>query len=276
MMGKYGQGMALRQFATGILCLLYVIPFIVLLSLALEDPAFTVARNGVPGIDWKWDNFKSAWMQSNIGLAMINSAVITIGSVVILVGASSMAGFIITRHPDRFSRIFFILLIGSMMIPGIVNTVPLYSLLVGIGGINRRWSMMLVCATNALPFAIFLFSGFIKTIPKELDESAIIDGCHPFRVFLTITLPLLKPVIASVIILNGIGIWNNYGQAVFFLQSAKVKTIPLAISLFFQQYGARWNLVAAAATIGIVPAIVVFLLFQKLFIKGITAGAVKG
>jgi raffinose/stachyose/melibiose transport system permease protein len=136
--------------------------------------------------------------------------------------------------------------------------------------------MMLVCAANALPFSIFLFSGYLKSVPREIEEAAVIDGCTPFTAFWRITFAFLQPVTAAVIILNGISIWNNYGQAVFLLQTEQVRTVPLAISLFFQQYGAHWNLVAASAFLAVVPALAVFLGFQNHFIKGITAGAVKG
>jgi raffinose/stachyose/melibiose transport system permease protein len=115
----------------------------------------------------------------------------------------------------------------------------------------------------------------VKTIPREIEEAAVIDGCAPTRTFFAITFPLLAPVTATVVILDGVGFWNNYGQAVFFLQRRELRTVPLAVSIFFQQYGARWNLVAASAIIGLAPVVAVFLAFQKSFVKGISAGAIK-
>ena len=136
--------------------------------------------------------------------------------------------------------------------------------------------MALVLAANALPFSVFLYTNFIRSMPKEIEESAIVDGCTWFSAFWRITFPLLKPVTAAVVIVNGLGIWNNYAQAVFFLQKPAVRTVPLAVSMFFQQYGARWNLMAAAAAIGAAPAVAAFILFQRQFIKGLAAGALKG
>ena len=136
--------------------------------------------------------------------------------------------------------------------------------------------MIMVCAANALPFSVFLYTGFVKTITREVEESAIIDGCTRFSAFWRVTFHFLKPVTSAVVILNGLGIWNNYAQAVFFLQSQNIRTIPLAISMFFQQYGAKWNLMAAASVMGVAPVITAFLIFQKYFVKGIAAGAVKG
>lgn len=163
-----------------------------------------------------------------------------------------------------------------MMIPGIINTVPLYSLLIRLKGINTYWGMIAVMAANALPFSVFLYSSFIWALPNSLEESAVIDGCSYFSAFWYITFPLIGPVTASVVILQGLGMWNNYAQAVFFLQDKAHRNIALAISLFFQQYGADWALMASAALIGLIPAMLFFVVFQKYFIEGISAGALKG
>lgn len=253
---------------------IYIVPLYALVVLALGGPE----RNGLGDLlapAPRLANFASAWSKSGIALALANSAIITAGAAAILILFSSMAGYAISRFPTLFNRSLFAILLGCMMIPGIVNTVPLYSLLISIGGINSRWAMMLVLSCNALPFAVFLYAGFVKTVPKEIEEAAVIDGCSPARAFFSVTLPLLAPVTATIAIIDGVGFWNNYGQAVFLLQRRELRTIPLAISLFFQQYGARWNLVAAAALIGVAPVVALFLAFQKTFVKGLSAGALK-
>lgn len=188
-----------------------------------------------------------------------------------------MAGYTIARFKYRFNKLIFAILLSCMMIPGIINTVPLYTLMIDINAIDTLWGMALVCATNALPQGVFIFSGFVKTIPKEIEESAIIDGCSYFSSFWRIVFPLLKPSISAIVILNGFGIWNNYSQAVFFLQDSSKHNVPQALSVYFQQFaGAKWNLMAATAVIAIVPVIIAFLLFQKNLMKGLTDGALKG
>ena len=128
-----------------------------------------------------------------------------------------------------------------------------------------------------MPQAVFVFSGFIRALPRELEEAAVIDGCTPFMAFWRIVFPLLMPSISAVVILNGFGIWNNYSQAVFFLQSSAKHNVPQALSVYFQQFaGAKWNLMAATAVIAIVPVVVIFLIFQKSLMKGLTEGAIKG
>lgn len=256
--------------------ILSIMPFYVLLVLAFNPPSTSLSGKlkFMPGM--YFDNFQEAWTKSNIGAAIINSLIITVGAVIVIVLFASCAGYAIARLNNRFHIFIFNLLLVCMMIPGIINTVPLYSLMHSIGGINTYWAMILVCATNALPFSVFLYTNFIKSLPMEIEEAAVIDGCTKFSAFWRVTFPLLKPVTSAVVIINGLGVWNNYAQATFFLQSQAKRTIPLAISMFFQQYGAKWNLMAASAVIGVAPAIITFIVFQKYFIKGITAGSVKG
>jgi len=258
-----------------IIALLALIPFFFLLVLALKSQ-----EGGLSSIrlipDFNWSNFPNAWKSGDLGKAMMNSTIMTGGGIVVLISLSSMAGYTIARFPSVLNKIIFAILLACMMIPGIINTVPLYTLLIKLRGINTYWAMIFVMATNALPFAVFLYSAFIRSIPISLEESAIIDGCSWFGSFWRITMPLLGPVTSSVVILQGVGMWNNYAQAVFFLQDKAHRNIPLAISLFFQQYGANWPLMAAAATLGLLPAALMFLFFQKFFISGITTGSIKG
>ena len=136
--------------------------------------------------------------------------------------------------------------------------------------------MILLLGCNRLPFCIILFEAFIQSSSREIEEAAVIDGCTPFSAFWRVTFPIMKPVTSTVIITSSVGFWNNYNQAVFFLQKKDVRTIPLAIASFYTEFGADWNLVAAASLIGVIPIIIVFLCLQKYFIKGLAAGAVKG
>jgi len=265
----------IRRLSVVIVSALAAIPFYLLILLALKHP-----EGGLSSIsllpDFHLSNLVLAWKKSSLGAAIVNNFIMTIGGVMLLVFLSSMAGFSISRVKSKLNRTIFSILLVCMMIPGIINTVPLYTLLIRLKGINTYWSMICVMATNALPFSVFLYTSFIRAIPNSLEESAVIDGCSFFTAFWYVTFPLIGPVTASVVILQGLGMWNNYAQAVFFLQDKAHRNIPLAVSLFFQQYGADWTLMAAAALIGLVPAVVLFLVFQRYFVSGITTGAIKG
>ncbi|GIO38246.1 putative ABC transporter permease protein AmyC [Paenibacillus antibioticophila] len=266
----------LKYAAIVMISILALIPFYVLLFLSLNEPSRSLFDGSLFLPDFHFSNYIEAWRASNIGRAVSNSLIITAAALVVMLALASSAGYSIARFPHKANKLIFSVLLVCMMVPAIIITVPLYTLMRSIHGINTLWAMILLLAANGLPLAVFLYTSFIKALPREVEESAIIDGCSNFSAFWRVTFHFLKPVTSSIFILSGLGIWNNYGQAVFFLQREEVRTIPLAISMFFQKYGADWNLMAAAAMIGLAPAVLAFLIFQKYFIKGITAGAVKG
>lgn len=266
----------LKGILIATISLISIMPFYVLILLSLSSPSSIISKGNILIKEFYYKNYIDAWRISKLGTSILNSIIITAGSIFLIVILSSSAGYTIARYKSKFNSTIFYIFLICMMIPGIINTVPLYTLMRTINGINTHWAMILVCTTNALPFSIFLYVGFVKTLPVEIEEAAIIDGCTRFLAFIKVVFPLLKPVTSAVVIINGLSIWNNYAQAVFFLQNQSMRTIPLSISIFFQQYGAKWNLMAAAAVIGVAPAVITFLVFQKYFIKGIAAGSVKG
>ena len=185
-------------------------------------------------------------------------------------------GYAAARVRSRWNRAVFHVMVLSMMVPGIINTVPLYIIMRKINGINSHWAMMLLLACQCLPFSVFLYEGFIRSMNQSVEEAAVIDGCTKFSAFWRVTFPLLKPITATVVIMQGVGIWNNYAQAVFFLQNQNYHTLPLAISTFFSNLRRGLYLLAAGAIIGLAPVVLVFILFQKQFVKGLSSGAVKG
>jgi raffinose/stachyose/melibiose transport system permease protein len=274
---------AVHRLVVILIACVSLVPFCVLLGVSFTSAggagsAAGAAAGGRPGLlaFLHLENYVKAASLSHIGAAIANSLLITGGSLLIIVTLAGAAGYAIARFGGKLNAFIYWTFLVFLMIPGIINTVPLYSLMRAVHGINTRWAMILLLAANALPFSVFLYAGFIKSLSREVEESAVVDGCSWFSAFWRVTFHFIKPVTAAVVIINGIGIWNNYAQSVFFLQRQEVRTIPLAVSLFFQQYGAQWNLMAAAAVLGAAPAVLAFLVFQKQFIKGIATGAVKG
>ena len=260
-----------------LICLACLIPFYILLVLSLNAPSRIFYEGNMFLPDFAWRNYADAWKKSKIDQAMLNSAIITAGTLLVTVAAGGLGGFAIARYNTHYNKMVFGVIIGCMMIPGIINTVPLYILMRRIRAVNTLWGMICVCSALAMPSAIFIYTGFIRSLPKELDEAAALDGCTAFQTFWRIIFPVIKPATASFIILNGFGIWNNYAQATFFLQSRSKQNIPQALSVFFQQFaGAKWHLMSATAVIAIIPVVVIFLIFQKQFVKGLSDGAMKG
>ena len=147
--------------------------------------------------------------------------------------------------------------------------------MVKIHGISTYWGIIVVLVTFNLPMSIFLFSNFIAGIPVALEEAAFIDGCNPIQTFFKIILPQLKPVVASVVILTGVGCWNDYQFSLYFLQSPQYRTIPLAVASYFSQTANNMNAAAASALLGVLPVLLLFIFLQKYFIKGMVDSAIK-
>lgn len=253
----------------------FLLPFYIMFYLSLSGPADSIAQEWFPRA-MLFQNFADAWSKADMGRALMNSLMISIGAIAVLIFCAACGGYAAARVRSRWNRAVFHVMVLSMMVPGIINTVPLYIIMRKINGINSHWAMMLLLACQFLPFSVFLYEGFIRSMNQSVEEAAVIDGCTKFSAFWRVTFPLLKPITATVVIMQGVGIWNNYAQAVFFLQNQNYHTLPLAISTFFQTYGADYNLLAAGAIIGLAPVVLMFILFQKQFVKGLSSGAVKG
>lgn len=270
-----GRRAALAAVAA-VMAYISLIPLMVLLQLAFHQPS-QLTQNGFFSLQgMTLQNFGLAFESSNLFLGMINSARIAAASLLLTVLFASAASYEIARFPSKLNNTAYVLFLFSMAIPSIISTVPLYILMRKLGAINTLWGMILLNTAFAMPFAIFLYTSFIKSMARDMEEAAKIDGCSAAGCFFRVLFPIMKPVTSTVILLNAVTFWNEYGRAVFFLQKQSVYTMPLSISLFIQKYGADWELMAAAALVALIPVVTVFLAFQKYYIKGLAAGAVKG
>ncbi|QGQ94519.1 carbohydrate ABC transporter permease [Paenibacillus psychroresistens] len=256
--------------------LIVVIPLIILVSVSVKSPQDLLYTTlGFPK-DFMWDNFAEAWKTASLGMAFGNSILITGLSILGVVLASSFAAYPLARVKSKFISTLFLYFIAGIMVPFQLSMIPLYKLLKFLHLINTHQGVILIFIAMSIPFSIFLYTGFLKGIPKELEESALIDGCGPFRTFAVIIFPLIKPVTASVIITNSLSIWNDFLVPLLFLQEKTSRTIPMAIFTFTGQYNSSWNMIFSAILLGTLPLIITFLLLQKHFIKGLVGGAVKG
>jgi raffinose/stachyose/melibiose transport system permease protein len=222
------------------------------------------------------DNFGEAWVTGDLGRALLNNTIITSFTVFLVIVIGSCAAYPLSRHRTRVNNFMYNFFVSCLIVPALTILVPLYKLMVEFGGINTHWGMILTLVTFQLPLSIFLFSGFIGSIPRELDEAALVDGCNRFSIFMRIIFPVLKPVTATVAILVSVNAWNDYQFSIFFLQTPAMYTISVALAQFTSQFISNVGMVAAGCIISAIPATIVFLSLQKYFIKGLTAGAVKG
>jgi len=254
----------------------HLIPFYILITTALKARGDFSSKWVFPE-ELAFENFAEAWETANLSNALSNTAIITFVSALLLIVFGSMAAYPLARRQTKLNKFVFMLFIAVMVIPPLTALVPLYKLVVDLGMMNTLEIAILNNVASFLPLTIFLYSGFIRsTIPKELEEAAKIDGATTLGIFFRIVFPLLKPVTASILIISCVFIWNDYQFAIFFLQAEEVKTITVALAGFFGENANRMNLVAAAAIMAVLPMVLLFLLLQKHFVKGLASGSVKG
>lgn len=265
----------LRELAALLICVIHILPFYILTTTSFKAPNDFSSKWMMPGYLYL-DNFVNAWREAHMDRAIINNVIVTASAGILLVVIGSIASYPLARFRTRLNRAVYGIFVSAMIVPPLTILVPLYRFMVDIGGMNKLWGIVLLHVTFALPMTIFLYTGFIQSIPYELDEAALIDGAGRFRLFYKILLPLLKPITATVIIVTCVNIWNDYQFSVFFLQRSEVHTITIALSGFFSQYNNYVGWVAAGSFLGAIPITLVYLLLQRYFIQGLASGAVKG
>lgn len=224
---------------------------------------------------FSWNNFAYSIKKMKIFESLANTGFITLGALFMLVFFSSLAGFAIARVRHRLFQVYYSMTLALMVIPFIGALIPIVVLIRNLNMIGSLWSALLIQAAWNMPFAVFLYTGFMKTLPKELEEAAYIDGCSMFRVYYRIFLPLLTPVTATCCIRCGIGIWNDYLVSASLLSSVRQPTLMVAVYSFFGQYVSEYGYAFAGIIMASLPVILMFVFLQKYFIKGIAAGAVK-
>ncbi len=222
-----------------------------------------------------WENYTSAWQTAQLGYALLNSVIVSVGTVVLVTALAGTAAFAFAKLRFRYATLLFLIFIFTMQAPAPV--IPLYVMLVKLGLTDSRLGLILPTVAGGLPLAIFIFRAFFQSLPSELLDAAKVDGCTDFVAFLRIVLPISGPAIATVTILQFVGAWNDYFLALILVRSPEMRTIPLAIQVFFYAWGrTEWQQVFAALSIASLPMILLYIILQRQFIQGLTAGAVKG
>lgn len=222
-----------------------------------------------------FDNFIQAFNKANMGRAFLNSFIVLVFVVFGSVMVGSMLAYVLNRFTFPGNGLIRSLFLFATLLPGIAMQVATYQLMYQIGFINHLYGyIILSMGTDVI--SIYIFIQFFENIPTSLDESAYMDGASYFTIFFKILFPLLKPAIVTVMILKGVGTYNEYYNASLYLSDPKLKTIAISLYTFVGPLGSKYNLICAGVIISLIPALVVFLIFQKQIYSGLTAGAVKG
>lgn len=246
-------------------------------------PTFQTVAQSSQGIlsfpkQFNFNNYVAAWQQSHFPLALRNSIIYTGTTLVLNILLGAMASFpIAIRRKNRvFKSAFYIFIIG-LMLPFQAVMIPLYHLMGRVLRLTNTFpGPIFVYLAMTLPLSIFFFTQFIRTIPSELEEASVLDGCGYFRMLWQIYFPLLKPITSAIVIQNMIFLWNDFLVPLLLIDKDALKPIMLMVYVFFGSYYNEWNLAFSVLVLGALPFLLLFLLLQKQFIRGLAAGAVKG
>ena len=257
-----------------IIAIAYFAPFVLVFVNALK-PKYDILANPLA---WPtqitWDNFNQAMSKMNFFRSLTNSVIITVISVGALILFSSMLAYYLARTKSKFTKTTFLILVASMIVPFQALMIPFMSIFAQFVSLNNRAALVFFYIGFGVALSTFLYHGFISKIPMDLDEAASMDGANDFTIFWKIIFPMLRPVTATVAIVNALWIWNDFLLPRLVL-TPETQTLPLSTYLFYGQYSTEYGQAMAGLLLAVLPIIVFYLILQKQFISGISTGAVK-
>jgi raffinose/stachyose/melibiose transport system permease protein len=262
---------------TGVLvvAVAFLVPilWVVLLSLRAKKDVFsTLLISGAP----RFDNYAIAWKTFRFGGLFLNSAIVTCASVVVILVIASLAAYAFCRLRYRGSELAFFTILLGMMIPPAAVVIPLFLIMKNLGLYNTHLALVLAYIAFGLPIGVLIFRGFFLSVPEEMIEAARIDGSRETRTFVSIVVPMSTPAIATVVVFSFMQNWNEFLLALVLLKDKALYTIPVGMANLVGQWDSPWQLIASGVVIASVPIFILYLLVQDLYVKGLTAGALKG
>ncbi|MEO2209939.1 carbohydrate ABC transporter permease [Paenibacillus amylolyticus] len=223
-----------------------------------------------------WENYSDAFNKINLLGSSMNSAIVSFLGIGGIVFCASLAGYKLSRTSGRLSNLIFFLFVASMLVPFHSIMIPLTRVAKGMGVQGSTYGLALIYIGLGVNMAIFLYHGFVKSIPRELEESAQIDGCNEFQTFFQIIFPLLLPITVTIAILDFLWIWNDFLLPLLMLTDVNRYTLILSTNMLFGEYNKEWPLILSSLVLTAIPVILIYAFFQKFIMEGIAEGAVKG
>ena len=230
---------------------------------------------GLPGV-WRWENFTRVWVEAKFALYFRNSILVTMASIIIILILGAMAGYALGRFRFGGNDLLYLYFLSGLMLPIRLGIIPLFILMRNLHLLDTLWALILTYAASGLPSAVFILTGFFRTLPSDLDSAARIDGAGEWLIFQRIMVPLVRPALIIVAVYNLIPVWNDFFFPLVFIQTDRLKTLPLGMTTFFGQYSTDWGALFAGLTLAALPVVTLYALLSQQFIRGLTAGAVKG
>lgn len=260
----------------GAWCLIVLFPLYTMLANSLKRQRDIFRNPFTPPWPLEFDGYLTAWSDGRFDLYFRNSIFVTLVSLFLIVFLGSLAAYALANWRGRWSTFLYILFIAGLMIPIRIGTINLFQIVQALGLTDSVFGLLPVYTAMGLPIAVFVLTAFIRSIPRELMDAAYVDGASEWRIYASIILPLVRPALATVIIFNLIPIWNDLWFPLIFIRAEEQRTVILGVSLLFGQYQTNWTRILAALTLSALPILILYLLMSRQFIKGLTAGAVKG
>lgn len=265
----------LKFLVLGICFLVYMVPFIFVLINSFKTRKEILLNPMALPTKLNFENYITAFSKMQYIHAFINSFIITIFSVLFIVLFSSMTAYIFVRKKWKINQIMFFIMVASMIIPFQAIMIPLVKIYGSIGMLNSKWALIYMYIGFGTSLAVFMYHGFIKSIPLELEEAAMIDGASGMQLYWTIVFPLLKPITMTIAILDVLWIWNDFLLPSLVLISPEQRTLPLSTFYFYGTYTIDFGLSMAGLMLTIIPIIILYLFLQKYIINGVLQGSIK-
>ena len=268
--------LGLSGFAFVLFMVVFVLPFIFILLTAAKTPRESAMLDFSWPTEWQFvQNLRRHPARDYIVItAFVNSTIITVFSVTGIVILAAMMAFVLQRRRNKWTTVINVVMLSGLIIPPAV--VPTIYVMQQLELFKRIHGLVLVEIAYGLAFSVLLFQAFISTIPRELDEAAVIDGAGPLTLFFRVVLPLLKPIVITVVVVQTVFVWNDFQSALYFLPGDENATVQLTLYNFQSQYNTSTNLLFMDILLITVPPLLLFMFFQKQIVAGITAGSVKG
>ena len=275
--GQQRSGIWLLHISLAVLCVLVLFPILYAVVVSLRPQGFGLSQQLIPEGGLFFGHYERLLATPRFGRQLLNSTINSVGGAGLTTLITSMAGYAFARMRFPGRRVLFLFITGVMLVPSIINLIPLYRIASNLGLLDTYLVMILVYGTYGIPFGIWVMKSFYETIPRVLEEAAAVDGANPWQILVHIVIPMSRPGLASVFLINFVFNWNDFLTALVLLRSGDMKTATVGLyDLQSQLEGNNSERLAAASILVMLPGVVIFLLSRRAFLRGMAEGAVKG
>jgi len=270
--GRYTSRTFGVELGTVLFGICFIFPIYLLIVIAFKERSSWSSNPMSPPLQPYLGNFIRAWHEAYLGDALISSIVVVVLSLIILTTVGAFAAYFLARCRPKLGYTLYVFFLLAMVLPFQLGLLPLYQMMRDLGLLGTPFSLVLFYCGYQLPFTVFLYTGYIRALPRAYDEAAKIDGASDVQIFLRVIFPMIRPVTGTVIILNCVFIWNDFMTPLLYLQGSRWATIPVAVAAFVDQEITDWGIVFAALLIGVAPVMLLFAVLQRRMMEGFAGG----